>query len=115
MLRFNAKVGYTLGENFQFTPQVGVVFGTSFLTGKEYVMGELPVWDGVDSKKQMVLADKDYRDMNKRIMKMAEKSFHLSLGARMGYTTNFGLGVYVTPEYVIGEGVAVSAGLSFKF
>ena len=115
LLRFNAKVGYTLGENFQFTPQVGVVFGTSFLTGKEYVMGELPVWDGVDSKKQMVLADKDYRDMNKRIMKMAEKSFRLSLGARMGYTTNSGLGVYVTPEYVIGEGVAVSAGLSFKF
>ena len=115
LLRFNAKVGYTLGRNFQFTPQVGVVFGTSFLTGKEYVMGELPVWDGVDSKKQMVLADKDYRDMNKRIMKMAEKSFRLSFGARMGYHANFGLGVYVTPEYVIGEGVAVSAGLSLEF
>ena len=115
LLRFNAKVGYTLGSKFMVTPQVGVVFGTSFLKGREYVMNELPVWDGVSTDKQMVLADKDYSAMNKRIMQMAEKSFRLSLGARLGYATDLGLGLHVTPEFVIGEGVAISAGLSMKF
>jgi hypothetical protein len=114
LMRFNAKVGYTWGKNFQITPQVGVVFGTSFVTGREYVMGELPVWNGTiwDNKGYVDYAN---IDMNKNIMQMANNQFRLSFGSRLGYSTNSGFGIYVTPEYIVGEGVGVSAGLSFKF
>ena len=117
LMRFNAKVGYTFGKNFQITPQVGAVFGTSCVVGREYVMGELPTWDGdgispIGSKGYV---NYDDRDMNLNIMQMAEKPFRLLLGSRFGYSTNSGFGIHVTPEYIIGEGMAVSAGLSVKF
>ena len=116
LMRFNAKVGYTFGKKFQVTPRVGVVFGTSCVVGREYVMGELPVLNEVTIvMNDKVLANYDYNDMNQNIMQMAEKQYRLAFGARLGYSTNSGFGIHVTPEYIIGEGMAVSAGLSMKF
>ena len=115
LLRFTAKVGYTLGDKVQATPQVGMVFGPSFFKGKEYVMNQLPMWDVVNTVKDKVLADRDYTAMNSNIMQFAAKRCGLLIGVRLGYTFDFGLGLHVTPEYVVGEGVAVSAGISMKF
>lgn len=109
LLRFNANFGYTLGDNFQFTPQVGVVFGPSFLTGRDYILKEIDYGDliGFDQI--------DYNAMNRNIMKFAKMRCGLAVGARVEYRFDFGLGINVTPEYVIGEGVAVNAGVSMKF
>lgn len=109
ILRFSSKFGYTLGRSFQFTPQIGVVFGPCFFTGKEYVMGEvdyasLDEWSGID-----------YLGMNRKIMQFADIEGVLLVGARLEYRFNSGLGVHITPEYMIGEWVAVNAGLSILF
>lgn len=109
LLRFSSKFGYTLGRSFQFTPQIGVVFGPSFFTGKEYVMGvvdceDLDEWSGID-----------YFGMNRKIMQFAKMRCGLVVGARLEYRFNSGLGVHILPEYIIGEGVSVNAGLSMKF
>lgn len=109
LLRFSSKFGYTLGRSFQFTPQIGVVFGPSFFTGKEYVMGvvdceDLDEWSGID-----------YFGMNRKIMQFAKMRCGLVVGARLEYRFNLGLGVHITPEYIIGEWVAVNAGVSMKF
>lgn len=115
LARFSAKLGVTLGRRFQVIPQVGVLVGPSCLKGKEYVMNELSAWDGISSKYDKVLANKDYTTMNGNIMKFANTKYRLVAGARIGYQFAFGLGLHVTPEYVIGEGVAVNAGVSMKF
>lgn len=115
LARFSAKLGVTLGRRFQVIPQVGVLMGPSCLKGKEYVMNELSAWDGISSKYDKVLANKDYTTMNGNIMKFANTKYRLVAGARIGYQFAFGLGLHVTPEYVIGEGVAVNAGVSMKF
>ena len=115
LMRFSAKVGYTIGKRFQVTPQVGLLFGPSALAGKEYVLNELPAWDGVSSHDR-VLANKDYSQLNAKIMQFVGSSrWGLTLGARIGYTTVSGLGFYATPEYVLGEGVSVNAGISLSF
>ena len=109
LLRFSSKFGYTLGRSFQFTPQIGVVFGPSFFTGKEYVMGEVD-YEGLDEWSGI-----DYLDMNRKIMQFAKMRCGLVVGARLEYRFNSGLGVHITPEYIIGEWVAVNAGVSMKF
>ena len=115
LMRFTAMLGYSLGKDFAVTPQVGVAFGPSFLKGREYVMNELPMWDGVSSNDR-VLVNRDYSAMNTHIMQFVERSrCAIVLGARIGYTVPFGLGVHVTPQYILGEGVSVNAGISIKF
>lgn len=109
LLRFSSKFGYTLGRSFQFTPQIGVVFGPSFFTGKEYVMGEVD-YEGLDEWSGI-----DYLGMNRKIMQFAKMRCGLVVGARLEYRFNSGLGVHITPEYIIGEWVAVNAGVSMKF
>lgn len=108
LLRFNTKFGYTLGNNFQFTPLVGVVYGPSFLTGKDYILE-------MDYTHLSVSEQIDYNAMNRNIMKFAKMRCGLVVGTRVEYRFDFGLGINVTPEYVIGEGVAVNAGVSMKF
>lgn len=108
LLRFNTKFGYTLGNNFQFTPLVGVVYGPSFLTGKDYILK-------MDYTHLSVSEQIDYNAMNRNIMKFAKMRCGLVVGTRVEYRFDFGLGINVTPEYVIGEGVAVNAGVSMKF
>ena len=115
LLRFAATLGYTWGEQFLVTPQVGMVFGPSFITGRKYVMNELPVWDGITSTDR-VLADRDYSAMNSRIMKFVDHSrFNLLLGVRLGYVMPSGIEMHITPQYVIGEGISVNTGISIKF
>lgn len=103
LLRFSTKLGYTLGQQFQITPQVGVVFGPSYFIGKKYVTMQIPVWDGVTYNYGKVLAQKDYTVMNANIVKFATTDFRVVLGARLEYRFDFGLGVHVTPEYIIGK------------
>ena len=109
LFRFNTKFGYTLGKNFQFTPQVGVVYGPSILTGKEYILKE------IDLGKLVGFKQIDYNTMNRNIMRFAKMRCGLVVGAQLGYRFDFGLGFHITPEYVIGEGVAVNAGVTMKF
>ena len=109
LLRFKTKFGYTLGENFQFTPQVGIVYGPSILTGKEYILKE------IDFGKLVGFKQIDYNTMNRNIMNFAKMRCGLVVGAQLGYRFDFGLGFHITPEYVIGEGVAVNAGVTMKF
>ena len=74
--RFSTKLGYTLGfGNFGITPQVGVVYGPSFLTGKKYVMREF--------SDDRVLDDKDYAVMNQNIMQFAKMRCGIVLGSRL--------------------------------
>lgn len=114
LLRFNTKFGYTLGDKFQFTPQIGVVFGPSFFLGKNYVMGNDNShnfdYDYFEYDEKI-----DYDTMNRNIVKFAKMRCGLVVGTRVEYRFDFGLGINVTPEYVIGEGVAVNAGVSMKF
>ena len=78
-------------------------------------MNQYPAWDGVNTTKDKVLADRDYTAMNNNIMQFAAKRYGLLFAARLDYTFDFGLGFHVTPEFVVGEGVAVSAGVTMKF
>ena len=107
--RFSTKLGYTLGfGNFGITPQVGVVYGPSFLTGKKYVMREF--------SDDRVLDDKDYAVMNQNIMQFAKMRCGIVLGSRLEYVFgDSGFGLHVTPEYIIKEGVRVNAGISIRF
>ena len=109
LLRFATKLGYTLGfGNFGITPQVGVVYGPSFLTGKKYVMREF--------SDDRVLDDKDYAVMNRNIMQFAKMRCGIVLGSRLEYVFgDSGFGLHVTPEYIIKEGVRVNAGISIRF
>ena len=115
LLHFVAKVGYTFGRSFRFTPQVGLVFGPSVWKGREYVIGDLPVWDGVTHHTNKVLADRDYTELNSRIEQFARLRYSIVAGARIEYRFGFGLGIHLTPEYVVGDGIAVGAGLSLNF
>ena len=101
LLRFSTKFGYTLGKRFQVTPQLGAVFGPSYFTGKKYVTEQIPVWDGI-SNSGRVLAQKDYAEMNANINKFARTDFRVVLGTRFEYRFDYGLGVHITPECVIG-------------
>lgn len=107
--RFSTKLGYTIGfGNFGITPQVGVVYGPSFLTGKKYVMREF--------SDDRVLDDKDYAVMNRNIMQFAKMRCGIVLGSRLEYVFgDSGFGLHVTPEYIIKEGVRVNAGFSVEF
>ena len=123
LLRFSTKFGYTLGKRFQVTPQLGAVFGPSYFTGKKYVTEQIPVWDGI-SNSGRVLAQKDYAEMNDNINKFARTDFRVVLGTRFEYRFDYGLGVHITPECVIGRvwdlyddsgEFGVNVGVSMKF
>lgn len=114
LLHFVTKAGYTFGSSFRFTPQVGLVFGPSVWKGREYVVGNLPAWDGVTPHTDKVLADRDYIELNSRIEQFARLR-GIVAGARIEYRFGFGLGIHLTPEYVVGDGLAVGAGLSLNF
>ena len=108
LLRFSTKFGYTfsLGD-FGITPQVGLVYGPSFLTGKEYIMKEYA---------KGALVDRDYSKMNREIIQFSKIRCGFVIGARFEYL--FGdsrFGVHATPEYIIKEGIRLNAGLSVRF
>ena len=108
LLRFNTQLGYAfLFGNFGITPQVGMVYGPSFLSGRDYVMGEISYQD--------YLVNKDYTKMNRNIMQFAKRRYGLTLGSRFEYMfgkSHFGLSA--TPEYVFGEGFSVNGGVVVK-
>ncbi len=120
LLRFSTKFGYTLGKHFQFTPQVGIVFGPSYFIGKKYVTEQFQVWDGI-SNSGRVLAQKDYTVMNGNINRFSYIALGGVLGARFEYRFDCGLGIHVTPEFVMSyDGfyygdIYVNAGVSMKF
>ena len=120
LLRFGAKLSYSLplGKYFSITPQVGMVFGPSFFKGKEYILGDVLGWDEIpgDEYSGKVLApDADYSELNNRIVQFIGMRYGCVLGARFELTTaNSRFGLHVTPEYIVGEGVAVSGGLVVK-
>lgn len=115
LLRFSNKIGWIFGNNLQITPLIGVVYGPSFLSGRKYVNGELPRWGWAETEGK-VLADKDYNAMNRNIIKFSDRKCGMTLGTRLEYRFNFGLGLHVTPEYVFwGEGVTVNAGVTMRF
>lgn len=105
LLRFNTKLGYTFKLNdLWLTPQIGLVYGPSFFTGKEYVMTGNPA------------INRDYAAMNRNIVKFAEMRCGFVLGSRLEYMFgDSGFGLHVTPEYIINEGVRVNAGISIRF
>ena len=109
LLCFATKLGYTFGMgNFRMTPQVGVVYGPSFFLGKQYIKGEFP--------DDSVLDNTDYIAMNRNILQFAKMRCGFVIGSRFEYKFgNSGFGLHVTPEYIIGEGVSVNAGLSMNF
>ena len=108
LLRFSGKLGYTFAlGNFKISPQLGLVFGPSFLTGREYVMKEYT---------EGSLEDKDYIDMNLNIMNFASIRCGFLFGSRFEYVSaKTPIGLHITPEYVVKEGVRVSAGVSVWF
>lgn len=101
LLRFSAKVGYTFGRRFQFTPQAGILFGPSYFVGREYVMD---VMGG------------GYGYMNANIMKFARTRLTYVVGARIELLSrNTRWGIHVTPEYVVDEGFCGDIGLTVRF
>ena len=108
LLRFFTKFGYTYALNdFGITPQVGVVYGPSFLTGKKYIMQEYAPG---------ILVNRDYGEMNREIVKFAKIRCGFVIGARFEYLfSDYRFGVHATPEYIIKEGVLVNAGVSIRF
>ncbi len=119
LLRFSAKVGYTLGNNWQATPQVGVVFGPSHFMGRDYVTGEIKPYEDYYNHGYigyvLLHGTYQYQELNNKIIQFAQTRCAVSVGARLGYTADFGLGIYVTPEYIIGEGGVINAGISMSF
>ena len=105
LLRFNSKLGYIFRLNdLWLTPQIGLVYGPSFFTGKEYVMSD------------KFAINRDYAAMNRNIVKFAEMRCGFVLGSRLEYMFgDSGFGLHVTPEYIINEGVRVNAGISIRF
>lgn len=121
LLRFTAKMGYSLslGRHFRITPQVGLLFGPSCLKGKEYLTGEVLEWKEIPTNDYSGLVlppDAEYMEMNSRIEQFVGIQYGCIFGARFELLAiKSRLGIHVTPEYVLGEGVAVSAGLSVRF
>lgn len=109
LLRFATRLGYTFEMgNFGITPQVGMVYGPSSFTGKQYVMREFT--------EDRVLDDNDYTTMNRNILQFAKIRCGFVIGSRFEYKFgNSGFGLHVTPEYIIKEGVRVNAGFSVEF
>lgn len=111
LLRFNTQLGYTFQfGNLGITPQVGMVYGPSVLSGRAYVMGGIPYQDN-----QVNLVNKDYTKMNRNIMQFAKMRYGVVVGSRFEYM--FGksqLGLSATPEYVFSEGFSVNGGVVVK-
>lgn len=120
LLRFGAKLGYSLpiGKYAMITPQAGLVFGPSFFKGKEYIMGEVLTWDEIPSEDytgKVLAPDADYKAMNDNIVRLTNLRYGIVVGARLELkTANSRFGLYVTPEYVVGEGATVNAGLVIR-
>lgn len=122
LIRFSTRFGYTLGRKFQFTPQLGILWGHSILAGKKYITNELPSWNVVDNNLDRVLANKDYTDMNRDIMYLAKMKFWTTISLRFEYRFNSGFGIYLTPEVCTSDisfnkdgYAALNVGLSMKF
>ncbi len=122
LIRFSTRFGYTFGRRFQFTPQLGILWGHSILAGKKYITNELPSWDGVDNNLDRVLADKDYTDMNRGIMYFAKMKYWPTISLRFEYRFNSGFGIYLAPEVCTSDisfnkdgYTALNMGLSMKF
>lgn len=116
LLRFSTKMGYTLGlgRYIRITPQVGLVYGPSYLMGKEYITGEI-FWNS-GSDKEITYVDfspsEDYDD----IQRFIDMRYGIVAGARFELgTRNAGFGVYATPEYLLSEGFKLNVGLVFRF
>ncbi len=122
LIRFSTRFGYTLGRKFQFTPQLGILWGHSILAGKKYITNELPSWNGVDNNLDRVLANKDYTAMNRDIMYLAKMKFWTTISLRFEYRFNSGFSIYLTPEVCTSDisfnkdgYAALNVGLSMKF
>ena len=76
LLRFSTQLGYTFGEQWPFTPLVGVLFGPSCLTGRDYIFGKILSYD-TELNEEFSLDDyllrTEYIDMNVNIMRFARQ------------------------------------------
>lgn len=121
LLRFSTKLGYTFGRKWQFTPQVGILFGPSYFTGRKYITREIKTYEEMISSDMpgnyYLLEGADYTKMNRKIMDFAQTRLAIVLGARMGVTfsRNGRWSMYVNPEYVVNEGFRADAGVFIRF
>lgn len=107
LLRFTARVGYSipLGKHVLITPQVGMVTGSSCVSGGEYLRGDIIDWEEMESGKhynnKVLAPDVDYTQMNQEIYDFVEGELGgLVVGVRFEVNvpkSRFGL--HFTPEY----------------
>ena len=119
-MRFSTKLGYTFGDNWKFTPQIGLVYGPSFFSGGDYVKGNVGSYEeyqkGVLREKGYLLANADYSDMNNDIARFVRTRCGFVLGVRFELLPNSDyFGLYVAPEYVVGRELGINAGMVVKF
>ena len=115
LLRFYTKMGYTLGlgRYIRITPQVGLVYGPSYLMGKEYITGDIFLQP---DKEVTYLEPSELESLNRNITQFVNMRYGIVAGARFELgTRNAGFGVYATPEYLLSEGFKLNVGLVFRF
>ena len=115
LLRFSTKMGYTLelGRYIRITPQVGLVYGPSYLMGKEYITGDIFLQP---DKEVTYLEPSELESLNRNITQFVNMRYGIVAGARFELgTRNAGFGVYATPEYLLSEGFKLNVGLVFRF
>lgn len=113
LLRFSTKMGYTLelGRYIRITPHVGLVYGPSYLMGKEYITGDI----FLQPDKEVTYLDIP-ESLNRDITQFVNMRYGIVAGARFELgTRNAGFGVYATPEYLLSEGFKLNVGLVFRF
>lgn len=119
-MRFSTKLGYTFGDVWRITPQMGLVYGPSFFSGGDYVKGNIGTYEeyqrGIPKAKGYLLSDADYSDMNDDIARFVRMRCGFVLGARFELFPNNGCwGMYVAPEYVVGRELGINAGMLLYF
>ena len=113
LLRFSTKMGYTLEleRYIRITPHVGLVYGPSYLMGKEYITGDI----FLQPDKEVTYLDIP-ESLNRGITQFVNMRYGIVAGARFELgTRNAGFGVYATPEYPLSEGFKLNVGLVFRF
>ena len=122
LLRFTTKLGYDLplGKHFLITPQVGMIMGTSCLSGSSYLYGSVLEWGKMEEGKHynspVLHPYADYTQMNNEIKEFVGSQFGLVTGVRFEVNVaKSRLGLHFTPEYLfkIG-GLAFSGGVVIR-
>ena len=84
---------------------------------KKYVYGEIKPYgaDLVAGGYYLTEGAVKYLDLNVKIMQFARQRCSFVLGTRLGYALGSKCGIHITPEYIVGEGVSVNAGVLMRF